>query len=73
LFEENDRVRKKMLKYLADSVSNDEYEYFHQNVKENTQMNTDNKVLELLRYAPQPLVEKIKLSLQKIKNITQEF
>ena len=70
LFEENKKVRKKMLKYLSETVTTEEYEYFHQNLTQNT--HTHNKLIGLLLYAPEPFVKKLELSLQKIKDITQE-
>jgi transcriptional regulator with XRE-family HTH domain len=56
LFDESKKVRKKMLKYLAETVNTEEYEYFHQSLTRNTHAN--NKLLALLSYAPEPFVKK---------------
>ncbi len=73
LFEENKKVRKRVLKHLAKNLTDDEYSYLNENLKQNLHIHEYNKILELLKYAPTPLLNKIQISLQKIKNITQEF
>ena len=73
LFGETKKVRKRLLKHLAKNLTKDEYSYLNNNLKQNLHIHEYNIILELLRYAPKPLLEKIQKSLQKIKDITQDF
>jgi len=71
LFDNNVKVRKKLLKYLAESLTEDEYAFLSNNLKPN--LMPTSKVSSLLKYAPSPLLKKLETSLEKIKNITDEF
>lgn len=72
LFEENQKVRKRLLKYLAKNLTEEEYSYLNKNLQYNLQLPRHNKILGLLKFAPEPLLDKLEISLEKIKNITQE-
>ena len=71
MFEENKKVRKRLLKYLASSLNDEEYDYLLNNIKNDLALS--NKIFKLLQFAPKPFLQKLEASLQKIKNITQDF
>ena len=73
LFGENEKVRKRILKHLAKDLSNEEYTYLTEHLKDNHHLQSHNKILDLLQYAPKPLLSKIQTTLEKIRSITQEF
>ena len=71
LFEENPKVRKKLLNYLFDTLNEEEYAYIKTKLPKETKL--PNELSELLVYAPSPLIKKLEASLKKIKEITEEF
>lgn len=71
LFEENPKVRKKLLQYLFDTLNEEEYAYIKTKLPKETKL--PNELSELLVYAPSPLIKKLEASLKKIKEITEEF
>ena len=73
LFEENEKVRMKMIKHLGQNLSKEEMNYLQTILNNDKNIDAQNEILDLIKYAPQPLLSKMKTSLQAIKNITQPF
>ena len=71
LFEENPKVRKKLLQYLCNTLSKEEYAYINDKLPK--EITLTKELSELLAYAPPPLIQKLEISLKKIKEITDEF
>ena len=72
LFEENKSVRMKPIKYLLSDPSDDEKLYIKSTLNEDKNVDLQNEILELIKYAPEPFLTKIKASLKEIKNITEK-
>lgn len=73
LFEENQKIRKRLLKHLAINLTEEEYDYLNANLQNTLQLPLHNKILKLLKFAPTPLLNKLEVSLEKIRKITQDF
>ncbi len=73
LFEENENMRMKMIKYLCENLHAEEENYLLTTLNNDKNIESQNEILDLIKYAPQPLLVKIKSSLEAIKNITQPF
>lgn len=73
LFEENPRVRRRMIKYLAESLTKEEEDYLRTFLEQDENREKQQEILELIRYAPEPLLRKIKNTLLQIKNITEQI
>ncbi len=69
-FEENKKTRMRLLKYLLKNLSKEEENYIKIALNKNKNEDIQSEILELLKYAPQPMLVKIKNSLKEIKNIT---
>ena len=73
LFEENKKVRMKMIKHLLIDLSDEERYYLQSALNNDKNVEMQNDILELIKYAPEPMLTKIKTLLQKMKDITKEI
>jgi hypothetical protein len=73
LFEETPKVRKRLLKFLAKDLSEEEYFYLKEHLHSSFKGDSHRKLIMLLQYAPEPLLNKISASLEEIKDITQKI
>jgi len=73
LFEETPRVRKRLLKFLAKDLNEEEYFYLTEHLHSSFKGGSHRKLIMLLQYAPEPLLNKISASLEEIKDITQKI
>lgn len=73
LYEETPRTRLQMIKYLMRNLSKEEEEYIKTTLAKNSTIQTNDELIELLAYAPEPMKEKLKKKLQDIKNISQQI
>jgi len=71
LFEESQKVRMRMIRHLLKELSEEERVYLETALNRDKNVDMQHNILELIKYAPEPLLNKITVSLQKIKNITQ--
>ena len=73
LFEENEKVRVKMIKHLGQNLSKEEMNYLQTILNNDKNIDEQNEILDLIKYAPQPLLSKMEKSLLDIRNITQVY
>jgi len=73
LFEETPKVRKRLLKYLAQALNEEEYLYLAEHLYSSITSVKHQKIMALLHYAPEPLLKKIETSLEDIRKITQNI
>jgi len=71
LFEENKKVRKRLIDYLLKTLEDKEADYMRKSLAKDFNEEIENEILELIEYAPKPLLLKIQTILQTIKNDTQ--
>lgn len=71
LFEETSKVRMRMIRHLLKELTEEERTYLQTALNRDKNVDMQNEVLELIKYAPEPLLSKITASLQKIKDITR--
>ncbi len=72
LFEESQKSRMKMLKYICQNLSKQEELYLQSVVMKCKDSALEPQVAQLLKYAPPPFLNKIKESLKNIKDITDK-
>lgn len=72
-FEESEKSRMKMLKYLLKDLSEVEKNYLKTMLNNDKNVESQNEIIELIKYAPQPMLSKIQKSLEEIRDITQKF
>lgn len=73
LFEETQKSRMKILRHVCQNLSSQEKLYLESVISKHNESALEPQVAHLLKYAPHPFLEKIKNSLQEIKNITDKF
>ncbi len=73
LFEESENVRMKMIRYICQDLSEEEENYLQTTLNNDKNIDSQNEILKLIKYAPQPLLSKMEKSLLNIKKITQAF
>lgn len=73
LFEETQKSRMKILRHICQNLSSREKLYLESVISKHNESALEPQVAYLLKYAPHPFLEKIKNSLQEIKNITDKF
>ncbi len=73
LFEENENVRMKMIRYICQDLSAEEENYLLTTLNNDKNIDSQNEILKLIKYAPEPLLSKMEKSLLNIKKITQAF
>lgn len=73
LFNEDQKSRMKTLRHICQNLSSGEKLYLESIMLKYNESTLEPQVAHLLKYAPQPFLEKIKDSLQEIKNITDKF
>lgn len=71
LFEENQKVRMRMIRHLLKELSEEERVYLETALNRDKNVDMQHDILKLIKYAPEPLLSKITVSLQKIKDITK--
>lgn len=71
LFEENKKVRKRLIDYLLKTLEDKEADYMRKSLAKDFNEEIENEILELIEYAPKPLLLKIQTILQTIKNDIQ--
>jgi len=71
LFEESQKVRMRMIRHLFKELSEEERVYLETALNRDKNVDMQHDILEFIKYAPEPLLNKITVSLQKIKDITR--
>ena len=81
LFDDSNRARMKILKYIIEDINSQERNFLisklnikeknHEN--ENIQKNIINSINDLLKYAPEPFLKNIEHTLKDFKSLSDKF
>ena len=71
LFEENEKVRMRLIRYITNSLSTNEKLHLKTILSNDKNIESQNEILDLIKYAPQPLLNRIKNLLEEIKILTE--
>ncbi len=72
-FEESEKSRIRMIKHISQNLSTNEEVYLKTILNKDKNVNTQNEIINLIKYAPEPMLSKIKKSLEDIRDITQKL
>ena len=73
LFDESDKSRIKIIRYIGNTLTQSEKSYLQSLINKDNNIEAQNEIIDLIKYAPQPMLSKIKRSLLEIKNITNNL
>lgn len=72
LFEETPQTRMRMIKHITNNLTDEERIYLQTALNRDGNVELQNEIVELIKYAPEPLLRKIEKNLKDIKEITNK-